>query len=153
MSRRFSDPYTNFRFTLLIDNVESGGFSECSGLQMETKVYEYKEGGKNHTTLKFPEHSSFGNITLKRGMTKSNELLLWQKDIAEGTFRINPRSRGAATSQIAIILNDEKGDKTKQWNLVNGFPIKWTGPDLKANANEVAIESLEIAHEGIEVIV
>lgn len=141
------DPYAAFNFILEIEGITSAGFSECSGLQMETKVFEYKEGGNNQTTLKFPEHSVFGNITLKRGITASNDLINWQFDIVNGTFKIHPR---AQDKNLAIILRDELRRPVKRWNLKRAFPIKWTGPDLKANANEVAIESLEIAHEGIK---
>jgi len=141
------DPYAAYNYRLEIDGVESGGFSECSGLQMETQVYEYKEGGNNRTTLKFPEHTSYGNITLKRGITLSNDLISWHQDIIEGAFTVNPRSKNP---NVAIILRDEKGDDVRRWNVVRALPVKWTGPDLKANADEIAIESLEIAHEGIE---
>ncbi len=141
------DPYTAYNYRLEIDGVESGGFSECSGLQMETQVYEYKEGGNNRTTLKFPEHTSYGNITLKRGITLSNDLIGWHRDIVDGTFKMNPRTKNP---NVAIILRDEKGEDVRRWNLVRALPVKWTGPDLKANADEIAIESLEIAHEGIE---
>ena len=149
MPRRTDDPYASFRFLLEIDNVQVAAFSECSGLQMEVKTFDYKEGGNNKTTLKFPEHASYGNITLKRGVTNSNELISWQLDVAAGKF--NPRSRNG--KKFVIILQDEtgKGQPVKQWRLTRAFPVKWTGPDLKANASEIAIESLEIAHEGIQV--
>jgi phage tail-like protein len=146
MPRRIPDPVGNFRFLLQVDQIVAAGFAECSGLQMETKVMEYKEGGRNETTLRFPEGSSYGNITLKRGVTASNELLQWQLDVASGN---NQRS-GPSARKVSIILNDEKGVKVRRWNLTRPFPTKWTGPDLKAMGNEVAIESLEIAHEGIE---
>lgn len=142
-----TDPYTAYNYRLEIDGIESGGFAECSGLQMETQVYEYKEGGNNRTTLKFPEHTKYGNITLKRGITLSNDLIDWQRDIVDGTFKVNPRTKNP---NVAIILRDEKGEDVRRWNLVRALPVKWTGPDLKASADEIAIESLEIAHEGIE---
>jgi phage tail-like protein len=149
MPRRDIDPYASFRFVLEIDNIRVGGFSECTGLQMEVKTFDYKEGGRNDSTLKFPEHASYGNITLKRGITLSNALINWQLAVAEGRFAAKPRNG----VQFAIILKDEKGSdtKTKRWNLIRAFPVKWTGPDLKSTASENAIESLEIAHEGIQV--
>ncbi|HST22177.1 MAG TPA: phage tail protein [Blastocatellia bacterium] len=147
MARRSTDPYAGFRFQLAIQNVQVGGFSECTGLQMEVKIFEYKEGGRNNTTLKFPEHASYGNVTLKRGVTNRNQMLAWQLDIAEGTFAI--RSRGL---NFAITLLNEQGQPIKTWSLLRAFPVKWTGPDLKASASEMAIESLEIAHEGIQLI-
>lgn len=154
------DPYTNFnfRFILEIDQIQVAGFAECAGLQMETKVFEYNEGGRNETTLKFPETTTFGNITLKRGITHSNELINWQLDIVDGRFSKlprPPRDRKANNppnqeKSIAIVLMDERGDDVKRWNLIRAFPVKWVGPDLKATGNEVAIETLELAHEGIQ---
>lgn len=147
MGRRSTDPLGNFRFSLELGNVKVAGFAECTGLQMETKVFEYKEGGNNSTTLKFPEGTAYGNITLKRGISSSNDLLEWQLDVANGQFSIKQR---AANPNVAIILNNEKGDAVRRWNLIRPIPIKWVGPDLKAMGSEVAIETLEIAHEGIE---
>ena len=147
MARRSNDPYGNFKFALELGNIQVAGFAECTGLQMETKVFEYKEGGNNQTTLKFPEHTGYGNITLKRGMTQSNDLIDWQLDIASGTFSKNPRTGNLS---IAIVLMDEQGAEVRRWNLVRPFPVKWVGGELKATGNEVLIETLELAHEGIE---
>jgi phage tail-like protein len=145
MPRRFTDPYASFNFLLEIDGVTSGGFSECSGLQMEVKTFDYKEGGNNKTTLKFPEHASYGNITLKRGVTTSNELISWQLEVNDDISGSRSIRRA-----VTIILQDEIGAEAKRWELTGAFPVKWTGPDFKANASEIAIESLEIAHEGIQ---
>lgn len=148
MARREQDPFGNFRFKLELSDVEVAGFAECTGLNIETKVMEYKEGGNNATTLKFPEPSTFGNITLKRGVTNSNELIEWQLDVVSGTFSKNSRS---SNPSIAIVLMNEKGEDVRRWNLIRAFPVKWVGPDLKASASEVAIETLELAHEGIQI--
>jgi phage tail-like protein len=146
--RRGSDPFGNFCFTLNLGNVKVAGFAECTGLNVETKVFEYKEGGNNAATLKFPEPTTYGNVTLKRGVTDSNELLAWQLDVATGTFSKNKRSDNPT---VNITLMNEKGKPVKGWNLIRAFPVKWVGPDFKASANEVAIETLELAHEGIEI--
>lgn len=148
MPRRETDPFGNFRFKLELGDVEVAGFAECTGLNVETKVFEYKEGGNNATTLKFPESSTFGNVTLKRGVTNSNELIEWQFDVVSGTFGKNRR---ADNPNVAIVLMNEKGEDVRRWNLVRAMPVKWVGPDLKASASEVAIETLEIAHEGIQI--
>jgi phage tail-like protein len=147
MPRRPNDPLGNFRFTLHIDRIVAAGFAECSGLQRETKVFEYKEGGNNQAALKFPETTTYGNITLKRGVsTSTNELFDWHTEVVTGDL-----NRKTDARKVAIVLNNEHGDPIRTWNLVRAFPIKWVGPDLKAIANEVAIETLEIAHEGFEV--
>lgn len=147
MPRRPTDPFLGFRFRLSLDNVEVAGFSECAGLAVETKVLEYQEGGRNEAILKFPEASTYGNVTLKRGVTAANDLLAWQLDVVEGRFEVNGRAGGGPN--VAIELQDEKGETVRRWNLVRPFPVKWLGPDLKAAAAEVAIETLELAHEGI----
>jgi phage tail-like protein len=141
---------------LELNNIQVAGFAECTGLQMETKVFEYNEGGRNDTTLKFPQTTTYGNITLKRGITLSNDLIEWHLDIVEGRFERNPRPPRNPTGTfnqnraIAIILQNELGLDVKRWNLINAFPVKWVGPDLKATGTEVAFEALEIAHEGIQ---
>jgi phage tail-like protein len=147
MSRRENDPPGSFNFALELGSIQVAGFAECTGLQMEAKVFEYKEGGNNSTTLRFPEHSSYSNVTLKRGVSTSNDLIDWQLDVATGAFKQNPRAQNPS---VAIVLMDEKGGEVRRWNLIRAFPVKWVGPDLKATGNEVAIETLELAHEGIE---
>ena len=156
MPRRDHDPYASFRFALVLGNVQAAGFTECTGLSAETKLLEYNEGGRNEATLKFPETTNYGNVTLKRGVTASNELLAWQREVVEGSFGVNPRSQDFTQpffeergSNIAIELRDEKGEPVKRWTLVRALPVKWMGPDLKAGASEVAVETLELAHEGI----
>src|SRR2546422_876564 len=91
MPRRDGDPFPNFRFALELSDVRVAGFAECAGLQMETKVFEYKEGGRNDSTLKFPENTSYGNVVLKRGITKSHDLVQWQLEVVNGTFGKNKR--------------------------------------------------------------
>lgn len=157
MPRRDEDPFlnNNFKFMLGIDGLYAAGFTECSGLQAETSTFQYKEGGRNNTTLHFPEHSSYGNVTLKTGISFINDLLLdWQQDIATGRFSFNPRSSPPGglrenVSPVAIILLDELREEAWRWTLIAAIPVKWVGPDLKSTGNEVTIETLEIAHEGI----
>lgn len=157
MSRRINDPFPNYNFQYILEiySIQVAGFTECSGLQVETSVYKHKEGGRNNTTLVFPEHSSHGNVTLKRGITFWDDLLLeWHHDIVKGEFSINPRLPGPLRRNqkpTAIVLLDEERDEMWRWTLIGAIPVKWVGPDLKATGNEIAIESLEIAYEGIEV--
>jgi phage tail-like protein len=151
MARRSTDPYLNCRFRLELNQVQVAGFSECTGLNIETKVFEYKEGGRNETTLKFPENGTYANVVLKRGITTNTDLIAWQLDVVNGTFKTNARS---GNKNLAIVLQDEKGSNpatVRRWNLIRAFPVKWTGPEMKGNASEIAIETLELAHEGIEI--
>jgi phage tail-like protein len=100
------------------------------------------------------------NITLKRGIVPGphvDTLLNWHLDVMRGEFdsNKNPNKRKSSPDEdidkrCAIILQDEAGQEVRRWRLVRAFPVKWTGPDLKAMANDVAIESLELAYEGLE---
>jgi phage tail-like protein len=158
--RRANDPVANFRFVLELGFLQAASFSECTGLQLETKVYEYREGGRNSYALKFPDTGSVGSITLKRGVTSganSDLLYRWQQDVMTGSFNatsnVNRRPGNPdqdIDNKVAVILLDEMGRPMKRWQLFRPFPIKWTGPDLKAAASEVAIEAIELACEGIE---
>jgi phage tail-like protein len=158
--RRLNDPVGNFRFVLELGFLQAAGFSECTGLQLETKVFEYREGGRNSHMLKFPEAGSVGNITLKRGVTSgpgSDLLYRWHRDVMSGMFSgtDNPNRRPGDPNQdidnkVAVVLLDEAGRPVKRWQLFRPFPVKWTGPEFKAGASEAAIEVLELACEGIE---
>ena len=152
------DPYANYRFKLELGSIVVAGFSECSGLNVEVKVFEYKEGGNNSTTLKFPEAATYSNVVLKRGVTSGLDLINWQLDVVNGAFEINkrpqfPLDKNPPANQkksIAVLLLNEGGEEVRRWNLVRAFPVKWAGPEFKGVGNEVAIETLELAHEGIQ---
>ncbi len=158
--RRPNDPVGNFRFILELGFLQAAGFSECTGLQLETRVCEYREGGRNSNALKFPDVGSIGTVTLKRGIRSgpaSDVLYQWQRDVMTGTFdtaaNLNRRPADPnrdIDNKVAVVLLDEMGRPLKRWQLVRPFPVKWTGPELKAAASDAAIEVLELACEGIE---
>lgn len=122
------------------ENVAMGGFSECSGLEMALQVEEYREGGNNGTVLKFPTRTTWSNIRLRRGVSFSDDLRLWHHNFVEG--------RGARRDGLIILQNDML-IPVRMWRFSNGLPVKWTGPSLNAAQSQVAIEELEIAHEGL----
>ena len=158
--RRPTDPLPSFRFVLELGALQVAGFQECSGLQLETSVFEYPEGGRNSSPLKFPERGAVSNITLKRGMVDgatSNSLYQWHRDVMSGEFDSsnNPHLRpfdsdDDISERLSIVLQDEAGQEVKRWRLFRAFPVKWVGPDLKADSSAVAVETLEIACEGLE---
>ncbi|MBS1824057.1 MAG: phage tail protein [Acidobacteria bacterium] len=160
--RRLDDPFPSFRFLLELGSLQVGGFQECTGLQLETKVFEYPEGGRNTSPLKFPERGAVSNITLKRGMvagSTSAALYNWHLDVMTGSFdsAVNPHLRpfdagDDIDDRLAIVLRDERGEELKRWRLFRAFPVKWTGPEMKADSSTVAVEALEIACEGLEMI-
>lgn len=136
------DPYRNFNFVVEIDGITQAGFSDCSGFGANTDPIEYREGGRNTTTLKMPGQTKYPNIVLKWGLTDSRDLYNWHRDVIKGKIR---RAHGS------IVVYDVDGVTEKvRWNFFNAWPTKWDGPDFSAKGNDVAIETLELAHEGIE---
>jgi len=134
------DPLVGFKFWVELESDLVGGFSECSGLQAETEVTDWLEGGENTTVLKFPGRTKYGNVTLRHGFTESPDLWLWFMRVLKGTFERRP---------LTVILMDPQGGRARTWNFSRAFPVKWVGPDLKAGQGAVAIETVEFAHEGI----
>ena len=136
-----NDPLGQFNFLVEIDGVVKGGFSEASGLTTDTNVIEYREGQEqNLTTRKLPGLMKYNNIILKRGWTKDRSLWEWRRKVIEGKTQ---RASGA------VVLLDEGRNEALRWNFTDGWPSKWEGPALNAKTSEVAIETLEIAHEGL----
>jgi phage tail-like protein len=117
-----------------------GGFQECTGLDTSLEVEDYKEGGLNDRIRKFPTRVTWTNIVLKRGIGLSDDLWAWHAAYMTGT--------GVRRDGI-IALEDDQHRPVKQWHFTRGLPIRWTGPAFNAKTSEVAIESLEIVHEGI----
>jgi phage tail-like protein len=118
----------------------AGGFQECTGLDTSLEVEDYKEGGLNDRIRKFPTRVTWQNIVLKRGIGMSDDLWNWHAAYMKGT--------GVRRDGI-ITLEDDQHNPLKQWHFTRGLPIRWTGPAFNAKASEVAIESIEICHEGI----
>jgi phage tail-like protein len=137
-----NDPYGQFNFLIEIDGVVKGGFSEASGLTTDTNIIEYREGAEQQgTTRKLPGLMKYNNIVLKRGWTNNKSLWTWRKKVIDGKTQRNSGS---------IVLLDEARNEALRWNFREGWPSKWEGPALNAKTSEVAVETLEIAHEGLE---
>lgn len=136
------DPYRNFNFLVEIDGIEQASFSECSGFDATTEPIEHREGGDNMTARKLPGKTTYSDITLKWGLTDSKELWEWRKKVIQGNVE---RKNGS------IVVYDLRNSKeVARWNFIRGWPTKWEGPSFDAKGNDVAIETLTIAHEGIE---
>jgi phage tail-like protein len=133
-------PLPKFHFQVKWDDTELA-FQEVSGLDIETQPLEYRAGNNPvFSTIKMPGMLKTGNITMKKGVfAKDNAIFDWFAEI-----QMNVIKRKALT----ISLLDEAQAPTMVWKVQNAFPVKVTGTDLKAEGNEVAVESIEIAHEG-----
>jgi phage tail-like protein len=123
-----------------VSDVLLGGFSECSGLEMSLKVEDYNEGGNNGTVLKFPGRVSWGNLTFKKGLSSSSALWDWSYGFAIG--------KGKRRDGLIVLLN-ELHAPNNIWFFRRGLPLKYSGLTMNAMHSNVAIESIEIAHEGI----
>ena len=140
-----TDPYGQFNFLVEIDGVTRAGFSEASGLTSDTNVMEYREGdeGPPSTVRKLAGLIKFTNIVLKRGYTTDTALWTWRQTVLDGNTK---RTTGTIT------LLDEARNPALSWNFTQGWPVKLEGPGLNGKTSEVAIETLEFAHEGIEIV-
>lgn len=136
------DPFRTFNFAVEFDGLTVGSFSECSGLTAEGDSVDYREGTDMQLSVrKLIGMRKYTNIVLKRGYTANGELWAWYKQIANGV---------AERRDGAIILQDEEHNEVMRWNVTKAWINKIEGPTFNATANEVAIESCELVHEGLE---
>jgi phage tail-like protein len=158
VARAILDPLPGFNFTIALLDVSSlgrgiatgafaaveatvtGGFTECSGLESSMTPEEHKEGG-SMTVLRFPQRVTWTNVRLKRGVTVSDDLWNWYFSYVQGKGR---RRDGIIT------LQNELHIPFKAWRFKRGIPVKWSGPSMNAGESRVAVEEVEIAHEGLE---
>lgn len=143
------DPHGGYHFELVLDGVGDGGskarasFAEVSGLEKGTDPIEHRKGKKQATARKSPGLRKIPNIVLKRGVV--DDLALWNW-ITRSQMGDVDRADGT------IVLLDEKGHEVMSWNVTRAWPCKWTGPAPNAKGNEIVLETLEISHEGLEVV-
>ncbi|MFD0676903.1 MULTISPECIES: phage tail protein [unclassified Paenibacillus] len=132
-----------FRFIVELDGLLVGGFSEVTGLQAETEVMPYNEGGVNDYVHYLPKQTKYQRIVLKRGITQASELWDWYEGVISGKIK---RKSGS------IILNNPAGKEICRWNFFESYPVKWIGPEMNASSTGVAIEAIEIVHKGLKTI-
>lgn len=137
-------PLPQFSFQVTWGSQMKIPFQEVSGLDTETQVIEYrKSSSPAYSTIKMPGIKKFGNVTLKRGVfVKDNAFWAWYSQITMNTI---------ARTTVVIQLLDEKGAPTMTWTLANAWPTKVSSPTLKSDGNEVAIQTIELAHEGLTI--
>ena len=129
-------------FELDIQGKAVGYFTEVTGLSAEVETLTYSEGGMNEFQHKLPTRVKYPNLVLKRGMTTKAELQKWfQKSHTQ-----------AERTGIRLSMLDNAGTRMRTWSFVNAFPVKWTGPNFNVSQSAVAVEQIEIAHEGIETV-
>jgi phage tail-like protein len=137
------DPYRSFNFELQIDGIPLGAFSECSGLTADGDAVDYREGtDKQPNVRKLVGLRKYTPIMLKRGYTQDESLWAWYTNIVNGV----PDRRN-----VTIILLNEEHQPVLRWHAENAWVNKIEGPSFKASGNEVAIESVDLVHEGLTI--
>jgi phage tail-like protein len=138
-------PLVGFHFAIDISGVITGYFTECGGLGSEHEVIEHKVVTEKGTevVMKIPGRLKWENITLKRGSTKNMDIWKWRKDVESGNVE-------SARRDGSVIMFDQQLTEIARWNFLRAWPVKVTGPQPKADSNEIGIEELTIAHEFIE---
>ncbi len=136
-------PLPKFYFQVKLGDTEVA-FQEVSGLDIEAQIIEYRHGNsKEFSTIKMPGIKKTGNVTLKKGVfVKDNAFWDWFSQIKMNTIE---------RKTVVISLLDEEGNPTMVWTLNNAWPTKITGTDMKSDGNEVAVETIEVAHEGLTI--
>jgi phage tail-like protein len=137
---RDGDPYGGFRFRVEILGLQVGGFTEVTGLERETQVEDFREGGLNDYTHKLVTLTKYQNLTLRRGLVDATELWQWHQDVIGG--KIERR-------QVNVVLVDSEGKDTWRWVFESAYPVKWSGAALNAATNAVFVESVEFVHHGV----
>lgn len=130
-----------FRFVVRLDDLPLGGFSDCSGLSVETEFFDYAEGGVNDHFQRFPGRTRQQNLVLKRGIV-DRDLWSWHADLVRGVVRFRNGS---------VVVQDLSSTRAQlRFEFRRALPVKWTGPELSAGNGAVAVESVELAHHGLD---
>ncbi|MCE7991200.1 MAG: phage tail protein [Roseivirga sp.] len=137
-------PLPKFRFSVDIGGQTDIGFQEVSGLDAETQIIEYRSGNSGaFSTVKMPGIAKYSNVTMKRGIFIDDSTFWdWYSQITMNTIE---------RQTVIIKLLDEQGSPAVTWTLANAWPTKITATDLKSDGNEVAVDTIEIAHEGLTI--
>lgn len=138
-----NDPHRNMRFLLEIEGISQAGFSECSIPGSTQDPIDVRVGSEPPSTREMPGLIKYGNITLKWGITDSLDLYDWRVQVEEGKMK-------DARRNVAVVLLDEEGSPKARWEFSQAWPTKYDMPDLNATGNDIAIETLDIAHEGMK---
>jgi phage tail-like protein len=144
MGLQRKDPLVSFQYAVEIQGKVSGYFTECTGLGSENEVIEHKVVDKRGKEIiqKVPGRLKWENIVLKRGITDSMDIWDWRKKVEEGKV-------DEARANGSIVMMDQHLNPVARWNFENAWPVKVSGPSMKSDSNEIGIEELTIAHEGL----
>lgn len=136
---RAPDPWAGFSFVVEKDGTQLGGFSQVGGLERETQVEEFREGGVNDFHHQLVTGTKQPNLALKRGLADA-DLWRWHEDVIGGDI---------SRSTISVIVRTRNGGEALRWVFADAYPVKWSASDLDASSSAVVVESVEFAHRGV----
>lgn len=139
-----ADPYQAFNFLVEVEGILVGGCSDCTGLQVETELSRYSEGGLNDYEHTFIGRTKYPPLILKHGLTLIDDLWRWHQEITQG-INLGKVERRNGT----IYLLDKDKIPVMWWNFKEALPYKWIGPELRAGSGSIAFESVELVHRGL----
>jgi len=137
------DPFGNYYFSLEIENTEVAHFMEFSGLKTSAEVFEIQEGGLNGAVHKMPGQSKYENLTLKYATSASQALAEWRDTYLRDDYSSRTNSSGA------IVMRDNSGKEIRRYSFLEIWPVAWEGPSLASSGSAIAVESLEVAYDGL----
>ncbi|MFQ5409137.1 MAG: phage tail protein [Anaerolineales bacterium] len=139
-----ADPLISFKFSLDMGDNVTGFFTECSGIGSETEVTDHLVVDENgvDVVMKLPGRLKYTDITLKRGITDTMDIWDWRQKVEEGKI-------DDARTNCSIIMYDREGTPAAQWDLINAWPSKVTGPEFKSDSNDYGVEEVVLVHEGM----
>ena len=139
------DPFRAFNFEISIGNQVEAQFTRCSSIGVRVQTIAYRSGGTQNLVHKLPGRVEYSNVTLSYGMTQSRVLWEWFKAVADG-------ARPVPRKGVTITLRDQANvTRCRVWNLLDAFPVQWCGSELDAMNGTVAIETLELAFESLDI--
>jgi len=133
-----------FRFAVQIEGITEAMFTECTLPTLEVEVHQQMEGGLNNAVHHLPGRVKAGKITLKRGISSSDKLLAWYMDIAQGKISSSRRT-------VSVVMYDSLLEEVMRWNFEGAFPSRWTGPSFVSGNSALAIETLELSYQSMDV--
>ena len=134
------DPFMGYNFFVEFGGVVLGGFSEVSGLSSDIELESYEEGGLNGFVHQFPKHTTYPNLVLSRGLINIDLFYIWYQATSQGLIQ--------QLNGTILLLNSQQ-IPVMWWSFKNAYPVKWEGPQLNASSDEVAVEKIELVHQGI----
>ncbi|HIP12036.1 MAG TPA: phage tail protein [Arcobacter sp.] len=134
------DPFVSYLFRVEIDGIEVLGFREVSGLSNKTDIYEYQEGGENRFTHKLVGQTTFSNLVLKKGIVLDEYIFEWREEVIQGKIENALRD-----ITIRLLADNQSNGEERSWRFYDVWPCKWETNNFEGTANDIAIETLELA--------